>query len=121
MTSQPFLERYFDGPINTREKIDVDFKGLLPRRVRGPADRNPHRIEAGLADRLEILLVQRDAPLAFARRLEHIPHVDAAAQPCIPLRGLVAHRVVRDRNRISSQQHKLARDAPERNSMDIHR
>ena len=43
----------------------------------GPADGNPHRIETRRLDLREIVLLERHAPRAFLRRLEHVAQVDA--------------------------------------------
>ena len=59
----------------------------------GPANRQPHRVEAGRLDPIEILFLQHDAPVALLRRFQRIGEIDAASERGLQL---LVERIVED-------------------------
>ena len=83
--NQPPLERLLDRPIDAVEELRVDPVGRRLLGMGRPADRDPHRVETGRLDLLEVLFLEHDAPVAFLRRFQGIAQVDAAAEDRLQL------------------------------------
>ena len=51
--------------------------------MRGPADGNAHRLEAGILDSLEVVGLEGDAPVAFFGSFQGIAKIDATAEKAV--------------------------------------
>src|SRR5262249_9275906 len=77
------LQGLRDGPIDALEERRIDRERRRGGGVCRPADRNPYGAKPGLLLAPEEILLERQAPLAFARRLERVAKVHAPAEPAI--------------------------------------
>jgi hypothetical protein len=81
-------QRLVDRPIDALEEVGVDLVRRLLAGMGRPADRDAHRLEAGLLDLLEVVGLERDAPGPFLGRLQGVAEVDAAAEELVVVEGI---------------------------------
>src|SRR5262249_3852216 len=75
-----------DCPIDALGELRIYGVGSIGQGVGRPFHGQPHAIEAGLANCLEVLGLERDAPRTFLGRLQRIAKLPAATQ--LSVRGV---------------------------------
>ena len=91
---QPARKCLFDGPIHAAEKVRVNRVGGSGVRVCRPSHWNPHGIESVSRNKVEVFLLQCDAPCPFFRSIQCVAQIYTALGQRVPVKSVrSAHRL----------------------------